>query len=149
MGKNKRIDFVEDLHERADHNINPVYWFNRVTPFTMAQWKADKYFAPLVFVIYTTVEVLWLIALNQHAIQANKSFWKYIFDFSDSFTSARLVGLVLFSVYWVITAIATFQVIVQGIIASAPSSQPERKKEKRRRFQSGPKIGNDFSVKSA
>lgn len=139
MGKKKGFDIVEDAHERANHNFNPYYWFNRVTPFTLAQWKTDKYFAPLFFVMYTTVGVLWLIALNQNAAQDDKTFWKFIFDFSNSFTSARFVGLLLFSIYWVLIAAATVQVIVQRIFSSPPVSQPERKREKKKKYPKRPK----------
>lgn len=59
MGKNKGFDVIADAHERANYNINPYYWFNRVTPYTIAQWRTNKYFAPLFFVIYTSIGILW------------------------------------------------------------------------------------------
>ena len=71
MGKKKQVDFIDDLHERANHNINPYYWFNRVTPFTLAQWKANKYFVPLFFVIYTSVGILFLLSMNESAMAEN------------------------------------------------------------------------------
>ena len=138
MGKNKRFDFIEDLHERANHNINPYYWFNRVTPFTIAQWKANKYFAPMFFVIYSTVGLLWFSSLNQTALAADKTFWSFLFDFSDSFTTARFVGILLFSVYWVIAGIATVQSVLQRVIA-APAPESQRKKEKKKKYPKRPK----------
>lgn len=139
MGKKKGFDFIEDLHERANHNINPYYWFNRVTPFTLAQWRTNKYFAPIFFFVYSAGGTLWLNSLNQAALAENKTFWEFIFDFGDSFTSTRFVGILLFSIYWVITAIATTQVIVQRIQASPSTSQPERRKEKKKKYPKRPK----------
>ncbi|MGB8980524.1 MAG: hypothetical protein WCC12_01495 [Anaerolineales bacterium] len=139
MGKKKGFDIIEDAHERANHNINPYYWFNRVTPFTMAQWRTNKYLAPIFFVIYTTVVILWLTSLHQNAVQENKTFWQFIFDFSSSFTTARFVSLLLFSVYWIITTIATVQVVVERTFASPPTSPPERKKEKKKKYPNRPK----------
>jgi hypothetical protein len=139
MGKNKNIDFITDLQERANHNINPYYWFNRVTPFTIAQWRTNKYFAPLFFAIYTSSEILILISLNQAAIAENKSFWSFLFDFSNSFTSARFVGVFLFSVYWIILGISAVQSVIQTIIAPPHPSQPERKKEKKKKYPKRPK----------
>lgn len=136
MGKNRNIDFIADMQERANHNINPHYWFNRVTPFTMAQWRANAYFAPMFFVIYSAVGLLWLIALNAKAIQENKTFWQFIFDLSDSFTSARLIGLLLFFVYWVLTAITTVQAVIYRVRAA---SEPGRKKEKKKKYPKRPK----------
>lgn len=139
MGKNKGFDVIEDAHERANHNFHSAYWFNRVTSFTLAEWKANKYFAPMFFIIYTTVGVLWLNSFNQTALAANKTFWSLLFDFSDSSTTARLTGILLFSVFWVITAIATFQAVMQRIYASPPAPQPERRKEKKKKYPKRPK----------
>ena len=139
MGKNKNIDFITDMQERANHNINPYYWFNRVTPFTMAQWRTNKYFAPLFFIMYTCIGVLWLYALKEAALVENKSFWAFLFDFEDAFTTARFVGVLLFSVYWVIAGIGTVQNIIQRIYAPTSISQPERKKEKKKKYPKRPK----------
>lgn len=127
------------MQERADHNINPYYWLNRVTPFTMAQWRANKYFAPLFFAIYTSSEVLILISLNQAAIAEDKSFWSFLFDLSNSFTSARFVGVFLFSVYWIILGISTVQSVIQTFLAPPHPSQPEREKEKKKKYPKRPK----------
>jgi|RhiMetdeSRZDD1v2_1073273.scaffolds.fasta_scaffold838343_2 hypothetical protein len=139
MGKNKNIDFITDMQDRANHNINPYYWFNRVTPFTMAQWRTNKYFAPLFFIMYTSIGVLWLYTLNEAALVDNKSFWAFLFDFDDALTTARFVGVLLFSVYWVIAGIGTVQNIIQRIYAPTPISQPERKKEKKKKYPKRPK----------
>src|ERR671924_1041340 len=129
MGKNKNVDFIADMQERANHNINPYYWFNRVTPFTLAQWKTNKYFAPLFFIMYTSIGVLWLYALNEAAAVESKSFWVFLFDFDDSFTIARFVGVLLFSVYWVIAGIGTVQSVLQRIhspITTTPQLEHKR-----------------------
>ena len=139
MGKNKGFDVIADAHERANHNINPYYWFNRVTPYTIAHWRTNKYFAPLFFVIYTSIGILWLNSLNQTALAENKAFWSFIFDFRDSSTSARFVGILLFSACWVITGIAAFQTIVQRSLAPTPDPEPERKKEKKTKQPKRPK----------
>jgi hypothetical protein len=133
MGKNKNVDFITDMQERANHNINPYYWFNRVTPFTLAQWKTNKYFAPLFFIMYTSIGVLWLYALNEAAAVESKSFWVFLFDFDDSFTIARFVGVLLFSVYWVIAGIGTVQSVLQRIhspITTTPQLEHKREKKK-------------------
>ena len=139
MAKRKGFDVIADAHERANHNFHRSYWFNRVTSFTMAEWKANKYFAPIVFVGYTIAGVLWLNFLNQTALAANKTLWSFLFDFSNSSTTARFVGILFFSAYWVILAIATVQVIVQRTYASPTTSQPERRKEKKKKHPKRPK----------
>ena len=139
MSKNKNIDFITDLHERANHNINPHYWFNRITPFTIAQWKTNKYFAPLFFVMYTSLGALWLYAVNQAALVDNKTFWSYLFDFSNSSTTARFTGIFIFSVIWVITGIGTVQSILQRVYARPSTPQPERRKEKKKKYPKRPK----------
>ena len=139
MGKNKGFDIVEDAHERANHNINPYYWINRVTPFTMAQWRANKYFAPMFFVIYTSIGILWVYALKDVALLENKSFWGYLFDFHDSSTTARFIGILIFSAIWVIAGIGTAQSILQRVYAPPSTPQPERRKEKKKKYPKRPK----------
>ncbi len=139
MGKKKGFDIIADAHERANHNFHPSYWFNRVNSFTMAEWKANKYFAPIFFVGFTIVGALWLNSLNQTALAAGKSFWSFLLDFSDSSTIARFIGVLLFLGYWVIIATATVQVIVQRIYAPPSTSRPERTKEKKKKYPRRPK----------
>jgi hypothetical protein len=99
----------------------------------MAEWKANKYFAPIFFVGYTIAGMLWLNSLNQTVLAADKTFWSFLFDFRDSSTTTRFVGILLFFAYWVILAIATVQVIVQRTYASPTTSQPERRKERKKK----------------
>jgi hypothetical protein len=139
MGKNKGVDFVEDLYERANHNMKPHYWINRVTPFTMAQWRANKYFAPMFFVIYTSIGILWIYAFNEAARLEHKSFWGFLFDFHDSSTTARFIGILIFFAGWVITGIGTAQSILQRVYAPPSTPQPERRKEKKKKYPKRPK----------
>jgi len=137
MGKNKGIDIIADAHERANHNFHSSYWFNRVTSFTVAQWNVNKLLFPILFVIFTLLGVLGLYSLNQTA--GNKTFWSYIFDFSDASTTARFTGILIFSAIWVITGIGAVQSIIQRIYAPPPTPQPERKKEKKKKYPKRPK----------
>ena len=42
MGKKDRgFDVIAEAHERANNNINPYYWFNRVTSL-MLRSKANR-----------------------------------------------------------------------------------------------------------
>ena len=136
MGKKKGFDFIEDAHERANHNFNPYYWFNRVTPFRMAQWNADKRLAPFYFIFVTIMEIAIVFAYNENAISENKSFWLYLFDFSNSFTAARCVGLLFFSFIWVIIGITAVQVIIQR---DDTRSSADYKKEKKKKYPKRPK----------
>jgi hypothetical protein len=136
--RNHNVDFVADMQERASHNINPYYWFNRVTPYTMAQWKTDSYFAPFFFLLYSAMGGLWLTALSSQALQANRTFWKFIFDFSDSFNTARCIGVLMFSFLWVIAAVGTAQSVIR-VIAVAMSPKPKRKRERKKKYPKRPK----------
>jgi hypothetical protein len=102
MGKKKGIDIIEEAHERADHNFHSTYWFNRVTSFTVAQWNVNKILFPRVFVAFTLLGLLGIFSLNQIALEQNKTFWSYLFDFSDSATTSRFTGILIFSAIWVI-----------------------------------------------
>lgn len=138
MSKKHNIDFISDLHERADHNINPHYWFNRVTPFTMAQWRTNKYFYSIFFVIYSFFGILWFNSLDQIAQEEGKTLWSLLFDFHDSFTSARFVGVLLFTLYWGIMGIAAIQTIIQ-IVNAPPVVELKPKKEKKKKYPKRPK----------
>ena len=139
MGKNKRTDIIEEAHERADHNFHSTYWFNRVTSFAVAQWNVNKILFPIVFVAFTLLGLFGIFSLNQIALEQNKTFWSYLFDFSDSSTTARFTGILIFSAIWIITGIGTVQSILQRIYAPPPISQPERRKEKKKKYPKRPK----------
>jgi hypothetical protein len=139
MSKKKGFDIVEYAHERANHNINPYYWIHRITPSTMAQWRTNKYFAPLFFIIYSTIGILWLNLLNQTARVVNRSVWSLLFDFSGADTIARFTGFLLFSIFWVIAGIATVQNIVQRIYASPDLPEVKPGNEKKKKYPKRPK----------
>ena len=139
MGKNKGIDIIEEAHERADHNFHSTYWFNRVTSFAVAQWNVNKILFPILFVAFTLLGLLGIFSLNQIALEQNKTFWSYLFDFSDSATTSRFTGILIFSAIWAITGIGTVQSILQRIYAPAPAFQPERRKEKKKKYPKRPK----------
>jgi hypothetical protein len=139
MGKNKEFDFIEDAHEQANNNINPLYGFNRVTSFTVAGWKADRYFSPFFFILLTIMEVMVLLAYNADAISQNRSFWSYLFDFTNPLAMARLAGLLLLSFGWVTTGISMVQSIILMIYTKRSPSQSEHKKEKKKKYPKRPK----------
>ena len=59
MGKkNRGFDVIAEAHERANHNINPYYWINRVTSHQVAQWRVRKMLSPIFFVFYTLLGYL-------------------------------------------------------------------------------------------
>lgn len=136
--RNHNVDFITDLQERADHNINPYYWFNRVTPFTIARWNADKWFNPLFFVMYSLMGGLILLSLYNQARQAHQTFGLYVFDFSNAFTTARCTGLLLFSFLWIVFAISTGQSVPQ-VILTAMLPKPKRRRERKKRYPRRPK----------
>ncbi len=41
-GEQKGFDVVAEAHERAEHNINPYYWMNRITNRRLAEWPVGK-----------------------------------------------------------------------------------------------------------
>lgn len=45
MGKNKGFDIIEEAHERANHNINPYYWFNHINNFRLAEMVTSLAFS--------------------------------------------------------------------------------------------------------
>jgi hypothetical protein len=139
MRKNKQIDFIDDLHERANHNINPYYWINRVTPSTMARWKTEKQFSPLFFFMYSIIGTLWFLALHNAAVVESKTFWSYLLDFSNSFSTAKFLGTVSLFLFWLILGIGTFQVGMQRIFNPVVKTPLERKKDKKKKYPKRPK----------
>lgn len=138
MGKKHGFDVIAEAHERANNNINPYYWFNRVTSYQVAGGRIYKMLAPMFFGLFTLIGNLIFNNINKLAVEQNKTFWSILVDFSDSATSARFVGLLLFSFYWVIFGIGTIQNVLQLIFApSLP--EPEVKEEKKKKQPKRPK----------
>jgi hypothetical protein len=141
MVKKREHDIIAEAHERANHNINPYYWVNRVTSFTLAGWKANKYLSPIFFFIYSVIGVLVLNSQNLLAEEQGKDLLGYLIDFSDSATSTRAVGALLYVFYWAVLAIGTVQSIMKRITSSPPSSSPRPKKRKEKKY---PKRRKDY-----
>jgi accessory gene regulator protein AgrB len=130
--KNKGFDVITEAHERANHNINPYYWINRVTSYQVAQWRIWKMLSPIFFVFYTLLGYLMLSNFNKIATEQNQTFFSTLFDFTDSATTARFVAFLFFSFYWVVLAIGTIQNILQFIFAPPPPEQEVRKEKKKK-----------------
>jgi hypothetical protein len=130
MAKKTGHDIIAEAHERANHNINPYYWMNRVTSFTVAEWKTNKYLSPIVFFIYTVIGVLIVNSQSLLAEEQGKDLLGYLIDFSDSSTSARAIGTLMYVFYWAVLAIGTVQLIMKRIINPPPPSSPRPKKKK-------------------
>jgi hypothetical protein len=139
MGKkNKGFDVIAEAHERANHNINPYYWINRVTSYQVAQWQVRKMLSPIFFVFYSLIGFLALNNFHNLATEQNQTFFSFIFDFTDSATTARFVGVLFFSFYWIVLGVGTVQNILQFIFAPPPP-EPEVKKEKKKKYPKRPK----------
>ena len=139
MGKkNKGFDVIAEAHERANNNINPYYWMHRVTSFTVAGWRINKMLSPIFFVLFSVVGYLMLNSFNESAIEKNQTFFSFLFDFTDSATTARFVGVLFLSFYWIVAGIGTAQNVLQSIF-SPPSPEPEVKKEKKKKQPKRPK----------
>jgi len=134
MAKKRGHDVIADAHERANHNINPYYWVNRVTSFTIAAWKTNKYLSPIFFFIYTVIGVLMLNSQGLLAEEQGKDLLGYLFDFSDSATSARAVGTLLYLFYWVVLAFGTVQTITKRITTPPSYSSPRPEKGKKKKY---------------
>jgi hypothetical protein len=130
--KNKGFDVIAEAHERANHNINPYYWINRITSYQVAQWRIWKMLSPIFFVFYTLLGYLMLSNFNKIAIEQNQTFFSALFDFTDSATTARFVAFLFFSFYWLVLGIGTIQNILQFIFAPPPPEQEVRKEKKKK-----------------
>ena len=140
MGKNKGFDVVADAQERAEHNMNPYYWFNRVTPYTVAQWKVGKLLSPLFFLMYSLIGVAMLTSFNAGAEEQNKTLLSLLFNFGDSATRTSSAGMIMFCFMWAISAIGSVQVLMQWVYDRRhPQIKPKPRKEKKRKHPKRPK----------
>jgi len=71
MGRKNDTDLIRDMQERADHNINPYYWFNKVDSFQLAQWRASL----AVSVIETVLISIGLIFVIAASLAEGKAQW--------------------------------------------------------------------------
>ena len=136
--KNIGFDVIAEAHERANNNVNPYYWFNRITYFQITQWQIGKKLSPIFFVLYSLVLYLFLNNFSKLAIKQNQTFFAYLFDFTDSGTTSRFILVLFLSFYWLVLGIATIQNILQYISAK-PLPEPEVKKEKKKKLPKRPK----------
>ena len=122
MGKHEGFDVIAEAHERAEHNINPYYWMNRVTNFTLAQWMAEKkiaiIFAPLYLILF--VAMVW----NLPGAFRNGFSWKGL---------GALLVLGFFTLAEVIMAAQWWQSHRQRLMESDSSEEKSKKKQPRRR----------------
>lgn len=140
MAKNKGFDIVAEAQERAEHNMNPYYWFNRATSYTVAQWKVDKLFTPLLFLMYSLIGIVLLTYFNASANEQNKTLFSLLFDFSDSSASANSAKMIIFFMLWIILGISSVQVLIRWIyLRRQPKIEPNPKKEKKRKHPKRPK----------
>lgn len=90
--------------------------------------------APIFFGLYSLIGYLMLSNFNKLAAEQNKTLLPFLFDFSDSATSARFVGVFFFSLYWIVAGVGTIQNILRNIFAlSVP--EPEVKREEKKKKQ--------------
>ena len=130
MAKGKGFDVISEAHERAQHNINPHYWVNRVTHFTYASWMAEK---KLSLMILPFLIITWIIVIsNLTGGESNdNNFWKTLFDFSDAASTNRFVLFLFLVFYTIITLIASFQVVFSRFQKSMEQTERKEKRKKK------------------
>jgi len=142
MGRKKGYNIIDEAHERANNNINPYYWFNRVTPYTIARMKAaKKAFSGFYFAIFTLIVVGGFYELHVNAVENGQTLARYIFDFSDANTSSRFVSLALPFFLWVVYGIGTVQNIIARLATPPTNPAPKPKKAKKKKH---PKHRKDY-----
>lgn len=139
MGKkDKGFNVIAEAHERANNNINPYYWFNRVTSFQVVEWRINKMLSPIFFLLYSAIGYLALNNFIKMATEQNQTFFSALFDFTDSSTTARFVAFLFLFFYWIVSGVGAIQNVLQFIFA-LPMSEPEVKKEKKKKQPNRPK----------
>ena len=139
MGKKDRgFDVIAEAHERANNNINPYYWFNRVTSFQVVEWRINKMLSPIFFLLYSAIGYLALNNFIKMTTEQNQTFFSALFDFTDSSTTARFVAFLFLFFYWIVSGVGAIQNVLQFIFA-LPMSEPEVKKEKKKKQPNRPK----------
>ncbi len=142
MGRKKGYNIIDEAHERANNNFNPYYWFNRVTPYTIARMKAEKkVFSFPYFLIFSVVLLLEIYNINTEAAESGISFFAYIFDFSDPTIFGQTLYLGLLFFIWTALLVASIQNLITRITAPTPKPTPKSKKEKKKKH---PKHRKDY-----
>jgi hypothetical protein len=91
MKKEKRADFIEEVHERSEHNLNPYYWFNRVNSFSLAELRASLAVSVIEFIVFS-LSLLFVVVV----MITERSFFRYAIPFGFLFifwllTTARAI----------------------------------------------------------
>lgn len=76
MTKEKDSDFIEEVHERSEHNINPYYWFNRVNSFSLAGLRASLAVSVIESIVFSLALLFTIIVMI-----TERSFSHYIIPF--------------------------------------------------------------------
>jgi hypothetical protein len=76
MAKDNKPDFVEEVHERSRHNINPYFWFNRLDSFKLAELRASLALSVIECVVISLALLFTIIAMI-----AERSFSQYAIPF--------------------------------------------------------------------
>ena len=94
--------------------------------------------SPIVFVLYSAIGYLALNNFIKMATEQNQTFFSALFDFTDSSTTARFVAFLFLFFYWIVSGVGAIQNVLQFIFA-LPMSEPEVKKEKKKKQPNRPK----------
>ena len=113
MGKRDRTDLISDAHERANNNINPYHWFNRVTPFTMARMKASLAFSWIDLILMS----LFMIALYTQWERLTSSITGYF-------------GIALIAALWVLSFLRFMRWLAYKMVNTPIIHRPKERKKR-------------------
>jgi len=141
------LNAVADSQERAEHNMNPYYWTNRITLMKIGAWRSKR-FAVAVFLFFNLfLGLLWLgIDDRPYAIKIFLEIVKpenavHIFDNAQNL-SGFLSGVVLLLI-WLYAAIGSIREIRSWIQARYHQVGPQafiaRKRQVRKKYPRRPK----------
>ncbi len=93
--KQRGFDVVAEAQERAEHNINPYYWMNRITSRRLAEWAVQKNLAIIFAPFYVVILVLLVENIGR--------------DFNGSSAPAAIAALLMFGLITIIEIIMAVQ----------------------------------------
>lgn len=123
MARKPKNTFLQEVQERADHNINPHYWFNRIDHRFFAELRASLAMSQFETAMIGIVLLFFLVAA---VIERNIDY---------------LLPLVIFLPFFLLSLVRTVRWYQ---IKNQPISDPEehsRPKERKKRL---PKRRKDF-----
>lgn len=123
MAKGKKPDFIEEVHERANNNINPYYYFNKINSFKIAEWRASLAFSVIETVLLTIALVFTLIVAY-----VEKSFSNYS------------LPIAAFGIIWCISIVRSIQWFSLKREQSKTNQHPKPKERKKK----APKHRKDY-----